>query len=99
MIKIKRILFYLLLVTWFTTNTLKIVTEKFRHAFTLKKMMILATQIFSDFFGFLYFSFANIREKFQFRILPLIRIMNYTFYDLFHFILFIYFLDETKRKS
>ena len=80
-------------------NTMKIVIENYRHAFLLKKMMIFATQIFSDFFGFLQYSLANIRERFQFCILSSLRIMNYSFHKLFHFILFIYFLDETKRKS
>ena len=51
------------------------------------------------FFWLLYFSLINIRERLQFCILSLIRIMNYTFHDLFYLILFIYFLDETKRIS
>ena len=79
-------------------NIMKIIIENFRHAFIQRKMMIFSTQILSDFLGFLYFSFVNIRERFQFCILSLIRIMNYTFHDLFHFILFTFFLDETKRK-
>ena len=99
MIKIKRILFYLLLVTWFTMNTMKIVIENYRHAFTLKKMMIFATQIFPDFFGFLFYSLVNIRERFQFCILSVIRIMNYTFHDLFHFILFYIFSRRNKKKK
>ena len=73
-------------------NTMKIVIENFRFAFTLKKMIIFPTQR-------VYFILVNIRERFQFCILSLIRIMNYTFHDLFDLILFIYFLDETKRIS
>ena len=61
--------------------------------------MIFSTQILSDFLGFLYFSFVNIRERFQFCILSLIRIMNYTFHDLFHFILFYIFSIRNKKKK
>ena len=35
---------------FFTMNTMKIVIENFRQGFTLKKMMIFTTHIFSDFF-------------------------------------------------
>ena len=80
-------------------NTMKIVIENYRHAFTLKKMMIFATQIFPDIFGFLYYSLVNIRERFQFCILSVIRIMNYTFHDLFHFILFYIFSRRNKKKK
>ena len=89
----------LLLVTWITMDIMKIVIENYRDAFTLKKMMVLATQIFSDFFGFHYFSLVNIRERFQFCILFLIRIMNHTFNDLFHFNLFYIFSRQNKEKK